>query len=216
MKMFQRRNLTVFIMFIVGILNFTNQFSIKNSLDAQPTCNNTKVVKQLTKAENIASIDCDISDIYCLCKYHPKYRDCVCLAYPRSVTCSTTYCYENKNSYECNPLYCEKSENLISSECFCKTNTNHISCKCKTNPYHKDCFCMKFPLSHLCNDRICRFNPNSLFCKCQYSPSDPICSPVYCFDNNKSPQCECIVTPVSDNCRCINEPSSCSRNLTLI
>jgi hypothetical protein len=214
MKLFSGRKMILLI-----IILFSSIHSFKSTTQAlnfpfQQNCNQTNnIIEPSIKAENLAEFDCDEGDIYCLCKYHPKYRDCVCSAFPRSVVCSSTYCYENKNSYECNPLFCDNKDNENLSDCFCKTNTNHISCKCKTNPYHKDCFCMKFPLSHLCNERICKYNPNSLYCKCMYSPDDPICSPSYCFENPKAPQCECLVNPLDDNCKCINEPGSCTSTI---
>jgi len=156
-------------------------------------------------------LDCDLTDIYCLCKFHPKYRDCVCLSYPKSVICSPFFCQEHENSYECNPQYCDCEDNKNKPECFCKTNTNHITCKCKLNPFHKDCFCMKFPLSHICNDRICKFNPNLIYCKCQLNPGDPICSPKFCTENPTAPQCECLTKPLSTNCKCINQPNTCTQ-----
>jgi len=70
---------------------------------------------------------------------------------------------------------------------------------------------MKFPLSHICNDRICKFNPNSIYCKCQFDPGDPICSPKFCSENPTAPQCECLVKPLSSNCKCINMPNSCQQ-----
>lgn len=207
--------------------NFLHQYIFQNQLIKlqsipNSTCKkaNTKSIsearlnelKKNIKPENLAEIRCDPSDIYCLCKFHPKYKNCVCVAFPKSVVCSSTFCFENKNSYECNPLMCDNPINKNSSQCFCRKNINNLKCKCKLNPHHKDCFCMKFPFSHMCNDKICQFNPNSLFCKCKIIPGDPICSPKYCIDNPKSPHCECLLNPYNKNCKCINDPNSCSSN----
>jgi len=185
-----------------------NQTSLnKTALDEK----RLEELKKSIKPENLAEFRCDPSDIYCICKFHPKYKNCVCLAYPKSVVCSSTYCFENKNSYECNPLMCEKPDNKNSTECFCRENMNHIRCKCKLNPLDRDCFCLKFPLSHLCNQRICKFNPNSMYCKCEITPKDPICSPKYCHKNPDSPHCECLLNPLDEKCKCINDPNNCSK-----
>ena len=159
--------------------------------------------------DQLASSTCDASDIYCLCKFHPRYKDCVCLAYPKSVICSETYCAENPLTYECNPQRCDDEPK--DDKCFCKDNIDDIKCKCKMNPVNKECFCMKFPFSHLCNDKICKFNPNSLFCKCQLKPKDNICSPKFCVKNPNHPQCECIINPMNKHCKCVNDPNSCER-----
>jgi hypothetical protein len=186
-----------------------NQTSLnKTALDEK----RLEELKKSIKPENLAEFRCDPSDIYCICKFHPKYKNCVCLAYPKSVVCSSTYCFENKNSYECNPLMCEKPDNKNSTECFCRENIDHIRCKCKMNPLDRDCFCLKFPLSHLCNQRICKFNPNSLYCKCDITPKDPICSPKYCHKNPDSPHCECLLNPLDEKCKCINDPNNCSKD----
>ena len=174
---------------------------------------NLNKMKNTLKQKNVTSYKCNPSDIYCLCKFHPKYHDCVCLAYPRSVTCSPTYCAQKRNTYECNPKFCDKKENLLHKNCFCLKNINSVQCKCKLNPFHKDCFCLKYPLSHICHDRICQFNPNSLYCMCKEKPEDPKCYPKFCNENPKSPLCECIVNPLNSKCRCINEPYSCSSKI---
>lgn len=163
------------------------------------------------RPEDLASMSCDPEDIYCLCKFHPRYRDCVCLAYPKSVICSSTFCRENKDNYECNPLRCDK--NKTDEKCFCKDNINDIRCKCKLNPLCKECFCMKYPYSHMCNERICILNPNSLFCKCARIPEDEICSPKHCIENPKHPHCECILDPMGDQCKCLNDPNLCPSDI---
>ncbi len=154
---------------------------------------------------------CDKNDIYCLCKYHPKYKECVCLAYPKSIICSN-YCLENPDDYFCNPNKCSESNEVAKSDiCFCKYNVDDIKCKCKSNPYSRECFCLKNPLSHLCNPKACKYNPNSLFCSCQTNLRENMCKQRYFFDNKTSPYCKCIVNPYSQQCSCLNDPNSCSK-----
>ena len=153
---------------------------------------------------------CNPNDIFCLCKNHPKYKDCVCLAYPKSVICSEDYCLDNKDNYECNPSKCDSDEKKSSDVCYCKENYNDTKCKCKLNPFQKECFCVKYPSSHLCNKKNCKLNPNTVFCKCDARPKSKICSPTFCNDSPKSVHCKCILEPLSNECKCINDPYTCT------
>ena len=184
------------------------------------SCNDSESINNKQVSENINNKqvrkkihqECNKNDIYCLCKNHPQYKDCVCLAYPKSVVCMKNYCADHCDEYECNPNRCDEDENEECEKCYCKDNMNDIKCKCKTNPYSEECFCLQYPLSHLCNKRSCQFNPNSLFCACKTIMREDLCSPRYCVDNSKDAYCKCITNPMSEECRCLNDPRSCSSN----
>ena len=156
------------------------------------------------------SVECDKNDIYCLCRNHPQYKDCVCLAFPKSIICSNSYCLEHKDEYECSPQQCDSNQS--GEQCYCKNNMDDVKCKCKINPYDRECFCLQNPLSHLCNNNACKINPNSLFCSCQTNLRNKMCTPRYCFENPSNVYCKCIVSPLSDECRCLNDPTFCESN----
>jgi hypothetical protein len=158
--------------------------------------------------------ECDKNDIYCLCRNHPQYKDCVCLAYPKSIICNNNYCVEHKDSYECNPSQCDKEPNC--ENCYCKNNMDDVKCKCKVNPYDRECFCLQYPLSHLCNEKACKINPNTLYCSCKTSLKEKMCTPRYCFDNPTNIYCKCIVNPLSPECKCMNDPTLCDSKINLV
>ena len=192
-------------------INVTNINNVRSTISNLLTSN---LSKKYFKNENFARFRCKALDIYCLCKFHPNYKECVCLAYPKSVICSDTYCRENKKSYECDPDNCKTTNSLKTNSCLCKRNINHIKCKCKTNPLHRDCFCLQYPMSSLCNERGCKSNSNSLFCLCEKDPINIKCSPKYCNDNREDEICECLVFPLSNNCKCLNDPSLCNISIS--
>ena len=159
--------------------------------------------------------DCNRNDIYCLCKSHPQYKNCVCLAYPKSVVCLKNYCIYHDSDYECSPLICDKPNIEKTDKCYCKHNIEDLRCKCKTNPFSQDCFCLQFPLSHLCNKRSCHFNPYSIFCSCRTSKGEGLCSGRYCINHPNDAYCNCITNPITGSCKCLNDPRSCSSIIRL-
>ena len=184
----------------------TNQVKIKG-----------RIYKNKTECEAdklpLIELECDKNDIYCLCRNHPQYNECVCLAFPKSITCSKSYCNDHKDEYECNPSICDKDP--TSDKCFCKNNMEDVKCKCKVNPFDKECFCLNYPVSHLCNENACKINPNSLFCSCRANLRNKKCTPRYCFDNPNNIYCKCIVNPLSDDCKCLNDPTFCDSILNI-
>lgn len=157
---------------------------------------------------------CNEKDIFCQCKDHPRYRPCVCLAFPNAEICVKDFCKEEKNklSYECNPkLNCLTDENDTKEICKCKTNFDSL-CACKLNPLSKDCFCRKYPISHLCNNQNCSFEKESIFCKCadaREKKNNSICQDYYCRLNPNAPQCFCLISPEDNYCKCLNDPAKC-------
>ena len=189
-------------------------------LSAPPLKLNNKYNSYEPETDSFTTIDnqiidfCDKNDIYCLCKNHPQYKECICSVFPMSVICMKNYCIEHSNDYECNPSVCDNEE-FKTDKCYCKNNLNDIKCKCMTNPYSRECFCTKNPLSHLCNKKICHFNPNSLFCSCSKNHRPLMCEATYCVENPLNPYCKCIVNPFKDECKCLNDPITCSSKLLI-
>jgi len=154
---------------------------------------------------------CNKDDIYCLCKHHPDYKNCVCGAFPKSIICNKNFCKEHFDEYECKPKSCDL-EFSDSEKCYCKNNIDDLKCKCRLNPYSEECFCLQYPSSHLCNKRICQFNPNSIFCACRSNLREDICAPGYCVEHPLDAYCKCITSPGIDECRCLNDPTSCENS----
>lgn len=186
---------------------------------------NTEINSQNpSKLENQNRKACNEKDIFCQCKNHPRYRPCICLAFPNAEICVKDFCKEDKNkfSYECNPkLNCQaktqssKSQNK-SESCKCKNNFDSL-CACKLNPLSKDCFCRKFPISHLCNIQNCSFEKESIFCKCSDAlekKRNGVCQDYFCRLNPNAPQCFCLVNPEENYCKCLNDPAKCESILT--
>jgi len=171
-----------------------------------------------TKNNNINNKTCNEKDIFCQCKNHPRYRPCVCLAFPNAEICVKDFCKEDKHklSYECNPkLNCNSQQSFKSEICKCK-NSFDASCACKLNPLAKDCFCKKYPISHLCNSQNCSFEKESIFCKCadmQEKRRNSFCQDYYCKLNANAPQCFCILNPEENYCKCLNDPAKCESML---
>jgi len=161
---------------------------------------------------------CEKDDIFCQCKNHPRYRPCVCLAFPNAEICIKDFCkgQKNKNSYECNP-----KENCLANDyfmdkmdCGCKDNFDFF-CECKLNPLSKECFCKKYPISYLCNTENCSSEKESIFCRCKTNEdfkNNDICQDYYCRLNPNNPQCFCLVYPEDNYCKCLNDPSICESN----
>jgi hypothetical protein len=173
--------------------------------------------------KNLKNQECLNEDIFCLCKKHPNYRDCVCLAHPGAEICDDSFCEDknNFNNYECDPNTNCKAGFITSSlnqSCKCKENFNS-KCKCKLDPFSHECFCKKFPFSHMCNLNNCSFETNSLFCKCRRDKNnyqnleDEECESGYCHRNSNSVLCECLLNPLNSHCRCLNDPSKCSSKI---
>jgi hypothetical protein len=169
------------------------------------------LIKQFKKSsKNKDESTCHKNDIYCLCKDHPSYKDCVCVAFPAAPICTENYCQEHFDDYRCNP---NKECDDIDEDCKCKKDFS--KCKCELTPYDKECFCKKYSKSYLCNMANCSFDKENLLCKCKDDSNECEISKK-CGKDKSIRECYCLVNDEKDYCKCLNDASRCSSINTLI
>jgi hypothetical protein len=188
-----------------------NSNDVKEDISSNISQNDSN--EDIDDQNSTPEVDCKCADddTFCICKDHPFYQKCVCLAHPTAEICNSSYCLDQKNkkNYECNPVKnCINQSDLSREECKCKQNFTN-ECKCKLDPFSRECFCLRYPDSYLCDISICSKDKKSLFCRCADFSTDKECLPNYCAINYKSPECVCIINPFNDYCRCLNNPSDC-------
>lgn len=146
----------------------------------------------------------DYIKIINICRKHPKFRKCVCSAFPFSPICKKDYCKENKNSFFCNNNYCRKKGN-DKINCECLKNPFSDNCKCLIyGNFDKNCHCKKYKKSIFCEKDYCSGSPknNHIFCICERDPNSKECKKDYCKKNKSDKRCKCLENPNSRACVC--------------